>query len=395
MSRMTGTIARGIRTPIIRQGDDLAQIVVDSVVQAAAADNFSLRDRDVVGVTESVLARSQGNYAGIEAISADVKRKFPDGFTVMFPILSRNRFSMILKGLAMSKRKITLMLNYPCDEVGNHLMDVESMDAAGINPHADVLTEADYRSHFGESFKHPFTGLDYIALYKSQAVDGNIEIVLANDYRAALRFSRDVLVANIHDRKKLKRKLLEAGARNVFCLDDMLSGPVDGSGFNPDFGLLGSNLAGENRLKLFPRDCHAFVESVQAGLREQTGKHVEVMVYGDGAFKDPQGKIWELADPVVSPGYTNGLAGTPSEIKIKYVVDNEFAGLNGVAAADALRAKIRNKKSDLVGHADSLGTTPRQITDLLGSLCDLVSGSGDKGTPVILIQGYFDNYASE
>ena len=394
-SRLVGTAAFGVRAPIIREGDDLVTIVADSLLQAQQSGAFTIRDRDVVGVTESLVARAQGNYASIDAVASDAATKLPGDFVVMFPILSRNRFSVILTGLARSGRKITVMLNYPCDEVGNHLMDVDEMDAAGINPYTDVLTEADYRRHFGHRFKHPFTGLDYIDLYKSLAVDGNIEVVLANDYRAALRFAPNVLVANIHDRARLKRQLLKAGAETAIGLDDLLTKPVQGSGFNPDYGLLGSNQAGEARLKLFPRDCRPFVESVRQRLSELTGRKIEVMVYGDGAFKDPQGKIWELADPVVSPGFTDGLSGMPSEIKMKYVVDNELAGLDQTATAEALRQKIRGKSADMIGKEASLGTTPRQLTDLLGSLCDLISGSGDKGTPIILVQGYFDNFASD
>ena len=395
MARMVGTTARGIRAPIVRQGDDLVQIVTDSIVQAAQAENFVLHDRDVVGVTESLLARAQGNYISLQAIADDVARKFPGDLVVMFPILSRNRFAMILKALAMSKRKITVMLNFPCDEVGNHLMDVDQMEDKGINPYTDVLSEQDYRVHFGHTFKHPFTGLDYIDLYKNLEIDGNIEIVLANDYRAALNFSSDVLVANIHDRSRLKKKLLAAGARTVLGLDDLAAEPLNGEGHNPEYGLLGSNQAGADRLKLFPRDCQPFVEAVQSELKKQTGQLLEVMIYGDGAFKDPQGKIWELADPLVSPGYTTGLKGTPNEIKMKYIVDNELSSLSRSEMVDALLEKIRSKGTDLVGQAESAGTTPRQLTDLLGTLCDLMSGSGDKGTPIILIQGYFDNYAAE
>lgn len=394
MTRVTGTTVRGLLAPIIRQGDDLVRITVETVLQAAAAEQIELRDRDVIGITESLLARAQGNYTTVEAVAEDVRRKLPGDFVVLFPILSRNRFSVILKGLAMSGRKITVLLNYPSDEVGNHLMDVDEMEAHGINPYQDVLSEAEYRDHFGHRFVHPFTGMDYIDLYKSFAIDDNIRIELANDYRAALRYAPDVLVANIHDRARLKRKLLEAGARTAIGLDDLMNEPRDGDGFNPEYGLLGSNQAGESRLKLFPRDCQVFVDAVQQQLRDATGKTIEVMVYGDGAFKDPQGKIWELADPLVSPGYTAGLAGTPNEIKMKYVVDNELEGMGAADTEEALRAKIRAKQGSLVGQAASLGTTPRQITDLLGTLCDLTSGSGDKGTPIILIQGYFDNYAS-
>ena len=395
MARLIGTAAYGVRAPIIRAGDDLAPIVVDSLIQASCSGVFQFRDRDVIGVTESLLARAQGNYAHIDDLAREVTEKIPGDFVVLFPILSRNRFSLILKGLALSKKRITVMLSYPSDEVGNQLMDVDKMDQAGINPYTDVLSETDYRAYFGHEFKHPFTGLDYIDLYKGLAIDNNIEIVLANDYRAALQYSPHVLVANVHDRQRLKRQLLKAGAQTVIGLDELMSQPRNGGGYNPDFGLLGSNQAGNDRLKLFPRDCSIFVDKVQQLILAETGRHVEVMVYGDGAFKDPQGKIWELADPVVSPGFTKGLFGTPSEIKMKYVVDNELAGVDPSLAIEMLREKIRSKAPDLVGHSASLGTTPRQMTDLLGSLCDLISGSGDKGTPIVLIQGYFDNYATE
>jgi F420-0:gamma-glutamyl ligase len=392
---MIGTTVRGIRAPIIREGDDLVSIVVDSLLAASQQENFLFGDRDVAGVTESLLARAQGNYVDIETVAEDIKKKFPGDIVVLFPILSRNRFSVILRSLALTGRKITVMLSYPSDEVGNHLMDIDKMEEAGINPYTDVLTEADYRNHFGHSFKHPFTGLDYIDLYKSLAINDNIEVVLANDYRAALNFSQDVLIANIHDRERLSRKLLQAGARTALGLDKIMNEPINGSGFNPQYGLLGSNLSSDSRLKLFPRDCQAFVDQVQASLLEKTGRKIEVMVYGDGAFKDPQGKIWELADPVVSPGFTSGLIGTPNEIKMKYVVDNELAGMDTEATAKALREKILTKENDLLGKSASAGTTPRQLTDLLGSLFDLTSGSGDKGTPIVLAQGYFDHYAVE
>jgi F420-0:gamma-glutamyl ligase len=392
---MIGTTVRGIRAPIIREGDDLVSIVVDSLLAASQQENFRFGDRDVAGVTESLLARAQGNYVDIETVAEDIKKKFHGDIVVLFPILSRNRFSVILRSLALTGRKITVMLSYPSDEVGNHLMDIDKMEEAGINPYTDVLTEADYRNHFGHSFKHPFTGLDYIDLYKSLAINDNIEVVLANDYRAALNFSQDVLIANIHDRERLSRKLLQAGARTALGLDKIMNEPINGSGFNPQYGLLGSNLSSDSRLKLFPRDCQAFVDQVQASLLEKTGRKIEVMVYGDGAFKDPQGKIWELADPVVSPGFTSGLIGTPNEIKMKYVVDNELAGMDTEATAKALREKILTKENDLLGKSASAGTTPRQLTDLLGSLFDLTSGSGDKGTPIVLAQGYFDHYAVE
>lgn len=395
MTRMIGTAVRGIRAPIVREGDDLVEIVVSSVIDAAKSEGFALRDRDVVGVTESLLARAQGNYVEISTVSADIASKFSGDIAVIFPILSRNRFSVILRSLALTGRKITLILNYPCDEVGNHLMDVDKMEEAGVNPYTDVLSEADFRRVFGYEYLHPFTGLDYIDLYKSLAENDNIEIVLANDYRAALNYSQDVLVANIHDRAKLKRKLLQAGARTALALDDIMNESVDGSGYNPDYGLYGSNQAGDTRLKLFPRECQPFVTSVQEQLLARTGRKIEVMVYGDGAFKDPQGKIWELADPVVSPGFTDGLRGTPNEIKMKYIVDNELEGMGAEETSKALKDKILSKDNDLVGQKASAGTTPRQLTDLLGSLFDLTSGSGDKGTPIVLAQGYFDHYAAD
>ena len=395
MTRMIGTAVRGIRAPIVREGDDLVEIVVSSVIEAAKSEGFELRDRDVVGVTESLLARAQGNYVEISTVSADIASKFSGDIAVIFPILSRNRFSVILRSLALTGRKITLILNYPCDEVGNHLMDVDKMEEAGVNPYTDVLSEADFRRIFGYEYLHPFTGLDYIDIYKSLAENDNIEIVLANDYKAALNYSQDVLVANIHDRAKLKRKLLQAGARTALALDDIMNESVDGSGYNPDYGLYGSNQAGDTRLKLFPRECQPFVNSVQEQLLARTGRNIEVMVYGDGAFKDPQGKIWELADPVVSPGFTDGLRGTPNEIKMKYIVDNELEGMGAEETSKALKDKILSKDNDLVGQKASAGTTPRQLTDLLGSLFDLTSGSGDKGTPIVLAQGYFDHYAAD
>ncbi|NLV48626.1 MAG: F420-0--gamma-glutamyl ligase [Clostridiaceae bacterium] len=393
--RFIGTSAFGIRAPIVREGDDLVQVVVSSVIEAQQQNEFQLRDHDVIGVTESLLARAQGNYASLEAVATDAARQLPGDFVVLFPILSRNRFSLILKGLALTGKKITVMLSYPSDEVGNQLMDVDQLMNSGLNPHHDVLTEEQFRSLFGHGFKHPFTGLDYLDLYKTCGTNNNITIALANDCRAALQFSKHVLIANIHDRHRIKRQLIQAGAETAIGLDDLLNEPVNGSGHNPDYGLLGSNQAGESRLKLFPRDCKSFVTRVQAELKEKTGRQIEVMIYGDGAFKDPQGKIWELADPVVSPGYTPGLDGLPNEIKMKYLVDNELADLTSDQAAQAVRQRIKAKDGNLVGQADSLGTTPRKMTDLLGSLCDLISGSGDKGTPIVLIQGYFDNYASE
>ncbi len=394
MERIIGSHARSIRMPIISQGDDLEKITVDSVLKAAQQEGFSVKDRDVIGITESLLARSQGNYADISDIAQEARERFSDTFVVLFPILSRNRFSLILKGLAMSGRKVVVMLSYPSDEVGNHLMDLDAMYASGINPHTDLLTREEFREKFGHSFKHPFTGLDYIDLYMGQGVEGNIEVVLSNDPLRALEYSKDVLVAHIHERDYLKKKLLANGGHQVIGLDDLLNKPASGRGYNPEYGLLGSNQAGAARLKLFPRDSQIFCEGVQQKLFEATGKTIEVMIFGDGAFKDPQGKIWELADPVVAPGFTKGLIGTPNEIKMKYIADNELASLPPHEREEKLREIISKKGTDLVGHNASLGTTPRQLTDLLGTLCDLLSGSGDKGTPLIHIQGYFDNYSS-
>lgn len=394
MKRIIGTHARSIRIPIVSQGDDLEAITVNSILESSASDGFTIQDRDVIGVTESLLARSQGNYADISQVAAEAEALFPEKFTVLFPILSRNRFSLILKGLAMSRRPITVMLSYPSDEVGNHLMDVDALHESGINPYTDVLTKEKFRSVFGDAFRHPFTGLDYIDLYEQLGTESNITIVLANDPLRALDYSQDVLIAHIHDRKYLKKLLLKHGGRTVAGLDEMLCSPSPAGGYNPEYGLLGSNQAGETRLKLFPRDSQEFCEGVQKKLKDLTGKQVEVLVFGDGAFKDPIGKIWELADPVVAPGFTSGLIGTPSEIKMKYIADNELAHLPPEEAEEKLREIIQKKGTDLIGKNASLGTTPRQITDLLGTLCDLMSGSGDKGTPVIHIQGYFDNYAS-
>lgn len=395
MERTVGTTIRGIRAPIIKEGDDLINIVVDSVLKSMNAEKFILRDRDVIGITESLVARAQGNYASIEHIAKDINTKFKGDFAVVFPILSRNRFSLVLKGLALSGKKIYLFLNYPSDEVGNYLMDIDMMDEAGVNPCTDVLSEEKYRQLFGEYVVHPFTGIDYVKMYKGLAIDSNIEIFLANDARAALKYTKEILIANIHDRHRTKRLLLKAGATNVYGLDELLTKSIDGSGFNPDYGLLGSNTATDTTVKLFPKDCQEVVESIQSLMREKTGKNIEVMVYGDGAFKDPMGKIWELADPVVSPGYTKGLEGTLDEIKLKYVADNEFSSLDGKDMAEAIKDKIKNKGNNERLSGEKIGTTPRQITDLLGSLCDLTSGSGDKGTPIVLIQGYFDSYACE
>ncbi len=393
MERRVGTVSRGIRCPIIREGDDIATIVVNSVVEAAQIEGFDLRDRDVVAVTESVVARAQGNYASVDAIAKDVKVKLGGGtIGVIFPILSRNRFAICLRGIAKGAKKIVLMLNYPSDEVGNALVSLDQLDDAGVNPYSDVLTEAKYRELFGEN-PHPFTGVDYIKYYGDliQSCGAEVEIILANDPRVILRYTDSVLNCDIHSRVRTKRILKDAGAKCVVGLDEILSASVDGSGFNSKYGLLGSNKSTEDTVKLFPNECFDLVENIQAQLLEKTGKHIEVMVYGDGAFKDPQGKIWELADPIVSPAYTKGLEGTPNELKLKYLADNDFADLKGEELKKAIEGAIKQKGGDLVGNMASQGTTPRRITDLIGSLCDLTSGSGDKGTPVVLVQGYFDN----
>lgn len=391
MTRMVGTTVRGIRAPIVKAGDDLVQIVVESVLAAARAENFTINDRDIVAVTESLVARAQGNYATVQDIAADIGQKFTGSIGVVFPILSRNRFAVILKGIALSGLKIYLLLNYPADEVGNHLMDIDRMEELGLNPYRDVLSEARYRELFGQEVPHMFTGVDYVRMYKELAQEGQMEIILGNDPRTILSYTDQVLVANIHERHRTKRLLQKAGARVLYTLDEILTQPRNNSGFNPEFGLLGSNAASEDTVKLFPRNCDEFVLAVQQALREKTGKHVEVMVYGDGAFKDPVGKIWELADPVVSPGYTPGLAGTPNEIKLKYLADTELKDLTPGEMQAVLQKRLKEKETIKL----SLGTTPRRITDLVGSLCDLTSGSGDKGTPIVLVQGYFDNYASE
>lgn len=393
MQRLVGTIARGIRAPIVRQGDDVAELVISSVLEAARCEGFALRDRDVVAVTESVVARAQGNYATVDQIAADVRRKFGDEpVGVIFPILSRNRFAMCLKGIARGASRIILQLSYPADEVGNHLVSLDALDNAGVNPWTDVLTEDRYRELFGSPI-HPFTGIDYVQYYRDlvQETGCAVEIILANDCRAILRYTAQVLACDIHSRERTKRLLRAAGARQVFGLDDILSASVDGSGFNEEYGLLGSNKATEESVKLFPRDCMPLLHKIQQGILAKTGKHVEVMVYGDGAFKDPVGKIWELADPVVSPAYTDGLAGQPNEVKLKYIADSDYANLSGDELEEAVRAHIRAKAGDLTGQMVSQGTTPRRLTDLIGSLCDLTSGSGDKGTPIVLVQGYFDN----
>jgi len=394
MERTVGTISRGIRAPIIREGDDLAAIVCESVLKAAEAEGFAIRDRDIISVTEAVVARAQGNYASVDDIGADVKAKLGGGHIgVIFPILSRNRFAICLRGIARGAKKITLMLSYPSDEVGNHLIDLDKLDESGVNPYSDVLTLEKYREIFGEN-KHTFTGVDYVDYYSSliREEGAEVEVIFANNPKVILDYTKDVLTCDIHTRARTKRILRDAGANRVLGLDDILTAPVNGSGYNA-YGLLGSNKATETTVKLFPRDCDKFVADVQAKMIAATGKNVEVMVYGDGAFKDPVGKIWELADPVVSPAYTAGLAGTPNEVKLKYLADNNFAHLKGDELKAAISEYIKGKGDNLVGSMESQGTTPRRLTDLIGSLCDLTSGSGDKGTPIVFIQGYFDNYA--
>ena len=397
MERLIGTVSRGVRAPIIRNGDNIAAIVADSVINAAAeSSETAIRDRDVIAVTESVVARAQGNYASVSDIAADVKAKFPDGeAAVIFPILSRNRFSICLKGMAMGLKKLYIMLSYPSDEVGNHLISLDDLDEAGINPYTDVLTEAKYRELFGYR-KHRFTGVDYISFYRElvESVGCECEVILANDARAILNYTKNVICCDIHSRERSKRLLKAAGAKIVTGMDEILSASVNGSGYNEKYGLLGSNKATEDTVKLFPRDCQKVVDEIQARVLKATGKKVEVMIYGDGAFKDPVGKIWELADPVVAPAYTAGLEGQPNEVKMKYLADNDFADLEGDALKEAIKGVIRTKDANLTGKMVSEGTTPRRLTDLIGSLCDLTSGSGDKGTPIVWIQGYFDNYTN-
>lgn len=394
MNRYVGTVVRGLRAPIVKKGDNLVEIVVDSVKRAVEYENIQMKDRDVVAVTESLVARAQGNYADVKDITADINNKFSDTDSIglVFPILSRNRFSMLLKGIADSNKTIHLLLGFPSDEVGNHLMDPEILFEKGIDPYEDYLEEEDYRRIFGEEVKHKFTGVDYVKLYRE--IGDNIVIHFSNRPEKILDFTDEVIVCSTHTRFDIKKKLLKKGAKKVLTLDDILDASVNGSGYNPQYGLLGSNLANEHAVKLFPRDGDEFVKAVQEKLIEYSGKQIEVMIYGDGAFKDPIGKIWELADPVVSPAYTKGLVGTPNEIKIKYIADTELDNLKGEEAEEAMRKKISSKANELVGENSSLGTTPRAITDLLGSLSDLTSGSGDKGTPIVYIQGYFDNYAS-
>ena len=395
MDRKVGTISRGIRCPIIREGDDLVKITVDSVLEAAASEGYAMRDRDVVAITESVVARAQGNYASVNDIASDVCAKLGgETVGVIFPILSRNRFAICLRGIARGCKKIVLMLSYPSDEVGNELVSLDQLDAAKINPYSDVLTLERYRELFGEN-RHPFTMVDYVQYYSDLIREEgcDVEVILANDCRVILNYTKNVLTCDIHSRARSKRLLKEAGAERVCGLDDIMTAPINGSGYNEKYGLLGSNKSTEDKVKLFPRECTDLVMAIQAQLLERTGKHVEVMVYGDGAFKDPVGKIWELADPVVSPAHTPGLVGTPNELKLKYLADNDFANLNGEELKTAIEGAIR-AKGDLAGSMASQGTTPRRLTDLIGSLCDLTSGSGDKGTPIIHIQGYFDNYTN-
>ena len=398
MSRMVGTVSMGIRAPIIRSGDDLVEIVTNSVLEAAREGALTVRDRDVICMTEAIVARAQGNYASVDDIAADVRAKLGgETVGVIFPILSRNRFAICLRGIAKGAKKIVLMLSYPSDEVGNHLIDVDVMDEKGVDPYKDVLTLEQYRALFGYT-THPFTGVDYVDYYSNliRECGAEVEVIFANDPRAILPYTKTVLACDIHTRARTKRRLLAAGAEKVFCLDEILNAPVGGSGYNAKYGLLGSNKSTEDKVKLFPREeCQQLVEDVQARILKETGRHVEVMVYGDGAFKDPVGRIWELADPVVSPAYTAGLEGTPNELKLKYLADNDFADLSGEALRDAIKGEIKKKDGSLVGKMAAQGTTPRRLTDLIGSLCDLTSGSGDKGTPIVYIQGYFDNYTTE
>ena len=397
MARMVGTVSRGIRAPIIRSGDDIVEVVAGSVLEAAKVHGFEIRDRDIIAMTEAIVARAQGNYASVDNIAKDVKAKLGgDTVGVILPILSRNRFAICLRGIARGAKKIVLMLSYPSDEVGNHLISLDKLDEKGVDPYRDVLDLKKYRELFGYE-KHRFTGIDYVDYYEKLilAEGAECEVIFANDPRAILNYTKCVLTCDIHTRARSKRLLRAAGAETVLGLDDILTSSIDGSGYNENYGLLGSNKATEEQVKLFPRECQPVVENIQAKIFEKTGKRVEVMVYGDGAFKDPVGKIWELADPVVSPAYTKGLEGTPNELKLKYLADNDFASLNGDELKEAIKGEILKKDADLVGNMASEGTTPRQLTDLIGSLCDLTSGSGDKGTPIVFIQGYFDNYTTE
>ena len=397
MERKVGTVSRGIRGPIIREGDNLVDITVNSVLEAAESEGFQLRDRDVIALTESIVARAQGNYATVDDIATDVKNKFGgETVGVIFPILSRNRFAINLKGIAKGCKKVVLMLSYPSDEVGNALLTYDQLDEAGINPYSDVLSLEKYRQLFGKNV-HEFTGVDYVEYYSEviKEAGAEVEVIFANQAKTILDYTDCVLTCDIHTRQRTKRILKAAGAKIVYGLDDILTSSVNGSGYNEKYGLLGSNKSTEDKIKLFPKECKDLVLAIQASILEKTGKHVEVMVYGDGAFKDPQGKIWELADPVVSPAFTDGLIGTPNELKLKYLADNDFANLSGSALKEAISNSIKSKQDNLVGNMASQGTTPRQLTDLIGSLCDLTSGSGDKGTPIILIQGYFDNFTTQ
>ena len=397
MSRIVGTVSRGLRTPIIRQGDDLIKIVTDCVLKASKEANFEIRNRDIIAITEAIVARAQGNYASVEDIAADVQAKLGgETIGVVFPILSRNRFAVCLRGIAGGAKKIVLQLSYPSDEVGNHLVDLDLLDEKGIDPFRDNLTLARYRQLFG-TVKHPFTGVDYVEYYSRiiQECGAEAEIIFANDPRAILNHTKNVLHCDIHSRARTKRLLQAAGGKRIIGLDQILAEPINGSGYNEKYGLLGSNKSTENTVKLFPRACQALVDNIQKKFFETTKKNVEVMVYGDGAFKDPVGKIWELADPVISPAYTRGLEGSPNELKLKYLADNDFGKLSGAALQDTIKNRIKEKNGDLIGNMASQGTTPRRLTDLIGSLCDLTSGSGDKGTPIVYIQGYFDNYTSE
>ena len=399
MSRTVGTVSRGLRAPIIREGDNLIDIVTQSVLNAAHSpeDGFTVRDRDIVAMTEAIVARAQGNYASVDQIAADVRAKLGGGTVgVVFPILSRNRFAICLRGIAKGCEKVILQLSYPSDEVGNHLISLDALDEKGVDPYRDVLTLEKYRELFGYE-KHPFTGVDYVEYYENliKEAGAQVEVIFANDPRAVLEYTKDVLTCDIHSRARSKRLLKAAGGNRVLGLDDILTASVDGSGWNEKYGLLGSNKATEDKVKLFPRDPQPLVDAIQKRLMEETGRHIEVMVYGDGAFKDPAGRIWELADPVVSPAYTAGLEGTPNELKLKYLADNDFGHLSGEALREAIAEAIKKKDTDLKGQMVSEGTTPRRLTDLIGSLCDLTSGSGDQGTPIIYIQGYFDNYTTE
>ena len=397
MSRMIGTVSRGVRAPIIRSGDDIVKIVTESVLEASKDANFEIQNRDIIAMTEAIVARAQGNYASVNDIAEDVRAKLGgEDIGVILPILSRNRFAICLRGIAMGAKKVVLMLSYPSDEVGNHLVSLDALDEKGIDPYRDVLDLKKYRELFGYE-KHTFTGVDYVEYYEKLITDcgAEAEIIFANDPRAVLNYTKNVITCDIHSRARSKRLLKAAGAERVFGLDEIMNAPINGSGYNADYGLLGSNKATEDQVKLFPRDCQPIVDAIQKNILDATGKLVEVMVYGDGAFKDPVGKIWELADPVVSPAYTSGLEGTPNELKLKYLADNDFANLSGEALKDAIKEKIKSKDDNLVGKMASEGTTPRRLTDLIGSLCDLTSGSGDKGTPIVYIQGYFDNYTTE